>query len=218
MALSRYVKYTDSLADDRKFQKRYMIPVEIRISKKKTIIVDEDEGITPCTAEGLDRLKTVSPDSILTYGAQTHPADGNAGMIVTTREKAAELSADKDVTIQILSYGFARAKKAHMPAAPTPAAAQALERAGIQVGDLSAVKTHNPFTVNDLVMQKLLGVDEKIFNNYGSSLIFGHPQGPTTMRICVELIEELVLKGGGYGLLAGCAAGDSGAALVIKVN
>jgi acetyl-CoA acetyltransferase len=38
------------------------------------------------------------------------------------------------------------------------------------------------------------------------------------MRVCVELIEELVQNGGGYGLVAGCAAGDSGAALVIKVN
>jgi acetyl-CoA acetyltransferase len=38
------------------------------------------------------------------------------------------------------------------------------------------------------------------------------------MRLAIELIEELVLKGGGYGLVGGCAAGDSGAALVIKVN
>jgi acetyl-CoA acetyltransferase len=63
-----------------------------------------------------------------------------------------------------------------------------------------------------------MGIDDRIFNNYGCSLIFGHPQGPTTMRLAIELIEELVLKGGGYGLVAGCAAGDSGAALVIKVN
>ena len=34
----------------------------------------------------------------------------------------------------------------------------------------------------------------------------------------VELIEELVLKGGGYGVLSGCAAGDTGASLVVKVN
>ena len=81
---------------------------------------------------------------------------------------------------------------------------------------LAAVKTHNPFTINDLAMRKVMGIDDSIFNNYGSSLIFGHPQGPTTMRLLVELIEELVLKGGGYGLLAGCAAGDSGAALKLK--
>lgn len=54
--------------------------------------------------------------------------------------------------------------------------------------------------------------------NYGSSLIFGHPQGPTGMRLIIELIEELVLKGGGYGLFAGCAAGDTAAGLVLKVN
>jgi acetyl-CoA acetyltransferase len=217
LVLDRYNKYLMSTADDRKFQKRYMLPVEVVLSRKKTILVEADEGITPCTAEGLAALKSI-PDSILTVAAQTHAADGNAGMIVTTKEKAIELSADKAVTIQILSYGFGRVKKAHMPDAPVPASKQALEKAGIKVSDLKAVKTHNPFSVNDIIMRKEMGIDDKIFNNYGCSLIWGHPQGPTNMRLAIELIEELVLKGGGYGLVAGCMAGDSGAALVIKVN
>ncbi len=55
-------------------------------------------------------------------------------------------------------------------------------------------------------------------NNYGSSLIWGHPQGPTGMRLVIELIEELALKGGGYGLFTGCAAGDSAAAVVVLVT
>jgi len=218
MALSRYLKYVESLANNRDFQKRYMIPVEVRLSKKETLLVEEDEGITPCTEEGLAKLKPVLPDGILSFGAQTHPADGNAGMIVTNKERAAEFSADKAITIQILSYGYARAKKAHMADAVAPCAEMALKNAGIKVLDLSAVKTHNPFTVNDVVMGKLMGIDERIFNNYGSSLIFGHPQGPTGMRLTIELIEELVMKGGGYGLFAGCAAGDTAAALVVKVN
>jgi acetyl-CoA acetyltransferase len=216
MAVLRYNKYADSLKNDREFQKRYMLPVEVAVSRKKTITVEADEGITPCTEEGLARLKT-QPDCVLTFGAQTHPADGNAGMVVTTKEKADELSADSSVSIQILSYGFARADKACMPEAPTPASKDALEKANLNVSDLAAVKMHDPFTINDLVIKKLLGIDEKILNNYGSSLIFGHPQGPTTMRLLIELIEELVIIGGGYGLLTGCAAGDTGAALVIKV-
>ena len=218
LVLDRYQKYTMATAEDREFQKRYMLDLEIKLSRKETVFVEEDEGIIPCTAEGLARLRPVVPDSIITVGAQTHAADGNAGMIVTTKEKADELSADKAVTIQILSYGFARTQKAHMPEAPVPASKQALERAGIAVSDLKAVKTHNPFSVNDIVMGREMGIDDRIFNNYGCSLIFGHPQGSTTMRLAIELIEELVLKGGGYGLVAGCAAGDSGAALVIKVN
>jgi acetyl-CoA acetyltransferase len=55
-------------------------------------------------------------------------------------------------------------------------------------------------------------------NNYGSSLVWGHPQGPTGHRLIIEVIEELVLVGGGYGLFVGCAAGDTGAGVVLKVT
>jgi hypothetical protein len=34
----------------------------------------------------------------------------------------------------------------------------------------------------------------------------------------MEMTEELVLLGGGYGLFTGCAAGDTAAALVLKVG
>ncbi|RJX35511.1 MAG: thiolase family protein [Desulfarculus sp.] len=218
LAVRRYEQYLMSTAKDRGFQKGYMIPVEIQLSKKKTITVEADEGISPCTAEGLAALKPLIPDGALTFGAQTHPADGNAGLILASADKAKELSADQSVTIQLLSYGYARAEKARMAAAVTPSAQMALQQAGIAVKDLAAVKTHNPFTINDIVMGRLMQIPPEIFNNYGSSLIFGHPQGPTGARCVVELIEELVKIGGGYGLFAGCAAGDTAAALVVKVS
>jgi acetyl-CoA acetyltransferase family protein len=218
VALRRYEQYVDSLANDRAFQKRYMFPVEVRVSKKQTIMVEEDEGITPSTAEGLAKLKPVEPNGVLTFGAQTHPADGNCGFIVTTREKAKELSTDPKTEIQIMSYGFARAKKAYMAQAPVPAAQMALKNAGLTVKDMKAVKTHNPFAVNDIYMSKQMDVDVMWMNNYGSSMIFGHPQSPTAGRLIAELVEELVLLGGGYGLWAGCAAGDTGAAVVVKVG
>jgi acetyl-CoA acetyltransferase family protein len=218
VALRRYEQYVDSLANDRAFQKRYMFPVEVRVSKKQTIMVEEDEGITPSTAEGLAKLKPVEPNGVLTFGAQTHPADGNCGFIVTTREKAKELSTDPKTEIQIMSYGFARAKKAYMAQAPVPAAQMALKNAGLTVKDMKAVKTHNPFAVNDIYMSKQMDIDVMWMNNYGSSMIFGHPQSPTAGRLIAELVEELVLLGGGYGLWAGCAAGDTGAAAVVKVG
>ena len=218
VALRRYEQYMDSLADDRAFQKRYMFPVEVRVSRKQTIMVEEDEGITPSTAEGLAKLKPVEPNGVLTFGSQTHPADGNCGFIVTTREKAKELSTDPKTEIQIMSYGFARAKKAYMAQAPVPAAQMALKNAGLTVKDIKALKTHNPFAVNDIYMSKQLGVDVMWMDNYGSSMIFGHPQSPTAGRLIAELVEELVLLGGGYGLWAGCAAGDTGAAIVVKVG
>jgi acetyl-CoA acetyltransferase len=136
----------------------------------------------------------------------------------TTREKAKELSADPKIEIQVLSYGYARAGKALMAMAPVPAARIALEKAGVGVKEMKAIKTHNPFVANDIYMANEMKIDVMAFNNNGCPLIFGHPQGPTAGRCVIELIEELVMKGGGYGLFTGCAAGDTGAALVIKVT
>jgi len=59
VTLRRYEQYQDALANDRAFQKRYMFPVEVRVSKKKTVVLEADEGITPTTAEGLAKLKPV---------------------------------------------------------------------------------------------------------------------------------------------------------------
>jgi len=218
VTLRRYEQYTDALANDREFQKRYMVPVEFRISKKKTSTLEEDEGITHTTKEGLAKLKPVVPGGVITFGSQTHPADGNCGFIVTTREKAKELSVDPNVEIQIVSYGFARAPKAHMGMAPVPASRMALEKAGIDIKDIKAIKTHNPFIINDIYMAREFDIDPMGFNNYGSSIIYGHPQGPTAGRLTVELIEEMVMLGGGYGMFTGCAAGDTGATLIIKVT
>jgi acetyl-CoA acetyltransferase family protein len=216
--LRRYEQYQDALANDRAFQKRYMFPAEVRVSKKKTMLVEQDEGVTPTSAEGLARLKPAEPGGVHTFGAQTFPADGNCGVIVSTRDKAKEWSADPNIEIQVLSYGFSRAKKGFMALAPAPAAEMALERAGISVKDLKAVKTHQPFAVNDINMAKKMGIDVNWMNNYGNSLIYGHPQGPTAGRIIIELLEEVVMLGGGYCLWAGCAAGDTAAAMVFKVG
>ncbi len=218
VTLRRYEQYQDALKNDRAFQKRYMFPAEVRVSKKKTVFVEQDEGVTPTSAEGLAGLRPVEPGGTHTFGAQTFPADGNCGIIVTTRDKAKELSADPKIEIQIVSYGFARAKKGYMAAAPVPAAEMALRNAGITVKDLKAVKTHQPFAVNDINMAVKMGMDVNWMNNYGNSLIYGHPQGPTAGRLIIELLEEVVMLGGGYALWAGCAAGDTAAAMVFKIG
>ncbi len=218
VAIRRYEQYTDALADDRAFQKRYMFPAEIKISRKKTILVEEDEGITPSTKEGLAKLKPVLPDGVHTFGTQTHPADGNAGIIVTTREKAKELSAESGIEIQVVSYGYARAKKGFMAMAVIPAVKMALEKADININDVKAIKTHNPFASNDIYLVQQMDIDVNGFNNYGSPMVFGHPQGPTAGRCIIEGIEEVVMSGGGYLLFGGCAAGDTGASLVLKIG
>ncbi len=105
-----------------------------------------------------------------------------------------------------------------MPAAPGPAAKKALNNAGLKIEDIVALKNHNPFIANDLFLAQDLGIDATKFNNFGCSMVYGHPQGPTLARMLAEVIEETVQKGGGYAMIAGCAAGDQAAALIVKVG
>ena len=220
VVLMRHAQYEQALEDGAAFQRRYMVsPIEVNpTGKKVSATVATDEGVFPTTAEGLRKLRPVMPDGTVTFGAQTYPADGNAGLVLTGKAKAGQLARDPGIEVRLLSFAQGRAKKGFMPQANLPAARQALADADLTLKDLAAIKTHNPFAVNDLCLSAGLGVPLDRMNNFGSSLIWGHPQGPTGMRLVIELIEELAQRGGGYGLFTGCAAGDTAAALVVQVS
>lgn len=221
LTLVRFRQYQDALANDSAFLKRFMsLPLEVKDAAGKKVVakVAEDEGVFTTTKEGLAALRPVLPNGTVTFGSQTHPADGNCGMLVTSRERARALSKDAGIEIRIVSYGQGRAKKGFMAMATVPAARAALASAGIDITQVKAIKTHNPFAVNDVYFAREMDLPFEAFNRYGSSLIFGHPQGPTGMRLIIEAIEELAIAGGGYGLFVGCAAGDTAAAVVVKVG
>jgi acetyl-CoA acetyltransferase len=218
LTLLRHRQYQDALADDRAFQRRYMVAVAIAKGKLKTAPIEADEGVFPTSAEGLAKLKPVRDGGTITYGTQTYPADGNAGIVVCDRETARALSRDPQVRIRVLSYGEARVSKGFMPMATVPAARQALERAGLAFSDCAIIKTHNPFALNDVYFCREARVPIEAVNPYGSPLIYGHPQGPTGLRCMIELIEALVAAGGGRGLFSGCAAGDTAMAVVLEVG
>jgi len=221
LTLHRYAQYTEALKDDSAFLRRFMdLPFSVPDArfKREHTELDGDEGVFATTAQGLAALKPVLEGGTVTYGSQTHPADGNAGMVLTTPARAAELARDRHVDIRLVSFGQARERPAFMPAAPVPAAQKALQAAGLGIQDMAAIKTHNPFIVNDLVFAKAFALDPLRMNRFGSSLVWGHPQSPMALRAVIELIEELVIIGGGYGLFAGCAAGDSAMAVIIKVQ
>jgi acetyl-CoA acetyltransferase len=220
LVLRREEQYRMSLENDSAFLKRFMtLPFEVPAPnfKKTAGTMAGDEGFSQSTAEGLAKLKPVMPGGSVTFGGQTHPADGNAAIIVTTAAKARELSTDKKIAVRLHGFGLARVELAHMPESTVPAAQRALDRAGKKIAEMKAIKTHNPFAVNDLYFARQTGCDLNSMNNYGCSLVWGHPQAPMGTRAIIELIEELVLKGGGFGLFTGCAAGDTAMSVVLEV-
>jgi len=211
----RYAQYEQALADGRAFQREYMVPVEVGHGRR-TVTVAEDGGIRPVERDKIRALPAATKDGVHTGATQTHPADGAAGVLVTTVERAREISGGP--IVEILATGFARVARSHMPEAPVPAALSALAEAGLDMAGVDAITTHNPFAVNDVVFTRETGRDIEAMNRYGCSLIWGHPQAPTGTRVIAELVTELARCGGGVGLFTGCAAGDTAGAVVLRVR
>jgi len=221
VAVRRGEQYQDALADDSAFLKRFMtLPFNVPSANYKKSIgtLEGDEGVYPPNLEKLNSMRPVVEGGTVTFGGQTYPADGSACMVVTTSEKADEMSQDKNIQIHLRGFGQARAELGYMPEAPVPAAQRAVEMAGWKMDNIDAVKTHNPFALNDLYFAQETGWDVNKMNNYGCTLVWGHTQAAMGTRGIIELIEELVIRGGGKGVFTGCAAGDTGMAVAVEVT
>lgn len=215
LTIHRYEQYFN--AKESGFMERVAVPLEVmNVQGKPSGKIDEDTGVKKISLETLRAMREL--ETCVTSGTQTHAADGMATLLVTSREKAKELSKKPEVKISFVAKTEIRVNASCMPEAPSFAVQKILQQTGLTMNDMVVVKDHNPFAVNDVVFSKLMKYDWKKMNNTGSPLVWGHPQGPTLTRVTIEALEEAVDLGGGYVLIFGCAAGDVGIAAILKVE
>jgi acetyl-CoA acetyltransferase len=215
LTLCRYEQYFDALASG--VLGKTAVPLDLlNIQGKPLGRIDADLGVRKISIDALRAMRAL--DTCVTSGGQTHASDGMATLLVTTDEKAEELSARPEIDIRLEAKVEARAFPGLMPEAPALAVQKLLAKTGFTMADMSVVKNHNPFAVNDAIFSKVLDYDWKLMNKTGCSLVWGHPQGPTLTRSLIEGLEEAVALGGGRVLLFGCAAGDVGIAAVFNVT
>jgi len=118
VVLMREAQYRRALADDSAFLKRFMtLPFDVPAPnfRKTVATMASDEGVSQSTVEGLAKLKPVMEGGTVTFGGQTHPADGNAGIVLTTPEPARELSKNPKIAVRLRGFGLARAAVATCP-------------------------------------------------------------------------------------------------------
>jgi acetyl-CoA acetyltransferase len=215
VALLRNEQYFD--AKDSGFLDRVLVPLEVlNVQGRALGRIDEDLGVHRMNAGTLAAMREL--DTCVTGGTQTHASDGMAGLLVTSKGKAQEISSRPEIDIQFVAKAETRTQPSLMPEAPAFAVQKLLDRCGLTMDDIAVVKNHNPFAVNDVIFAKIMDYDWHKMNKTGCPLVWGHPQGPTLTRVLIEALEEAVDLGGGYVLIFGCAAGDVGIAALFKVS
>ena len=178
LTLRRYEQYQDALANDREFQKRYMF------ADRGAALQEENhhprrptKGSSPPRRKGWPASARSSPDGVHTFGAQTFPADGNCGVCVTTRDKARELSADPNIEVQLVSFGYARTKKALHGSGRRPVGPDGARQGRHQGERPDGGQDPQPVRRQRHRHGEGPGARLNTMNNYGSSLIYGHPAG-----------------------------------------
>jgi acetyl-CoA acetyltransferase len=215
LAFYRYEQYFEAKTSG--FLDRVLIPLDVlNIQGRHLGRIDSDAGVRQLTLDGLRAMHEL--DTCVTAGTQTHASDGMATLLVTSQEKARELSPRPEIDIKLVAKAEIRTLPSLMPEAPALVVKKLLTRTGLTMDDMVVVKNHNPFAVNDVIFSKVLEYDWKKMNTSGCPLVWGHPQGPTMTRVVIEALEEAVLLGGGYVLAFGCAAGDIALAAIFKVS
>ena len=215
LAFWRHQQYFEAKASG--FLKRVLVPLDLLNLQGRLLgRIDDDVGVRPLTLAGLKAMREL--DTCVTGGTQTHAADGMATLLVTTPERARELSRRPEIDIRLVAKTEVRTSPSLMPEAPALAVGKLLRKSGLTMADMAVVKNHNPFAVNDAIFARVLQYDWRRMNRTGCSLVWGHPQGPTLTRLLIEALEEAVDLGGGHVLLFGCAAGDVGIAALFKVS
>jgi 3-oxoadipyl-CoA thiolase len=178
--------------------------------------VVRDEHPRPDTS--LEKLARLEPafrtDGTVTAGNAAGINDGAAALIVASEAKARELGIEPLGTF--VGSAAAGVDPRYMGIGPVPAVRKVLERADVSIGDIDLVELNEAFAAQSIPVIRELGLDPELVNVNGGAIALGHPLGMSGARLVVQLLHELRLRGGRYGLATLCVGVGQGQAALFE--
>ena len=178
--------------------------------------VHEDGCIRPGTdQETLSGLKPAFDENgTVTAGTSSPLTDGAAACLVCTEDYA--MRHGLDVLARFKSAAVAGCKAEIMGIGPVGSSKKALERAGLDIGDIDVIELNEAFASQAMASMQDLGMDEAKVNLDGGALALGHPLGATGARITGKVAQLIKREGAKYGLATQCIGGGQGIATVLE--
>lgn len=197
--------------------------------------ITRDNGVRGnSTMEKVARLRPAFDKKFgtLTAANSSFLTDGASATLIMSEEKAKELGFIPKAEVVDFAFTGQDLDK-ELLLGPTYAVAKVLANTGLELSDMDVIEFHEAFAgqilsnlkalASDEFAQKNLDRDKAVgevdmskFNLWGGSLSIGHPFGATGGRIMTTTANRLIKEKGKYGLLAACAAGAHGHAMILK--
>jgi acetyl-CoA acyltransferase len=179
-------------------------------------LVEADGCIRPDTnQEALAGLKPAfDQHGSVTAGTSSPLTDGAAAVLVCTEDYAEKHGLEPIARIRSVAVAGCAAEI--MGIGPVAATRKALERAGLEIGDMEVVELNEAFASQAIACVKELGIDPETLNVDGGALALGHPLGATGARITGKAAEIMRREGRRYALATQCIGGGQGIATVLE--
>lgn len=198
-------------------------------------IVEKDNGVRPDT--DMDKLAKLNPAFIkphgtVTAGNSSFLTDGASAGLVMDKEFAEKNGYEPKAAIR--SYTFvAQRPDDELLIGPAFAVPKVLNEMKLTLDDIDVFEFHEAFAGQMLTVLKALDSDqfaeerlkrkEKVgnipyekLNRWGGSLSIGHPFAATGIRLVTTAANRLIHENGRFALIAACAAGGQGHAMIIE--
>jgi acetyl-CoA C-acetyltransferase len=185
--------------------------------RKGDTVVEVDEGPRRETSlEALAKLPGLTgKDGSHTAGNSPGVNDGGGALVLSSDEWAQRNG--KQPLAEIVAHAQSANDFAYLATTPARAANAALEKAGLQAGDIDLWEINEAFASVAINSVRMLGIDEERVNVNGGAVALGHPIGASGARILGALVHELRRRGGGVGCAAICSGGGQGDAVILRV-
>lgn len=217
-------------ATEKGFFKDEICPV---FPKKDGKAVYKDNGIRgDSTMEKLSKLKPafIKPHGTITAGNASFLTDGASAALFASEEKAKQLGLKPKA--RIVDYIFvAQDPNDELLLGPSYATPKILKKTGLSFSDIGVIEFHEAFAgqilanlaalssksfMNKAGYDQTFDMDMSLFNTWGGSLAIGHPFGATGTRLITTAANRLHREDKQFALLAACAAGGQGHAMILE--
>ena len=169
------------------------------------------------TVESLGALPVLRPNienATVTAGNAAGLNDAAAAVMVTSAEFAKANGLTPLARIRGWSAVGVHPERTGL--APIEAIPLALSRAGVAQADVARFEINEAFACVPVAAVRSLGLNEDMVNVNGSGCSLGHPIAATGARMIVTMLNELLRVGQPLGVVAMCAGGGMGSALVLE--
>jgi acetyl-CoA acetyltransferase family protein len=195
-----------------------IVPVEVADGQGGTRLFTTDEhpraGTTVETLSMLKPLHPELPDATITAGNSAGLNDAAAAVVLTSRDYA---TAHALVPLaRIRAWASVGVDPVRTGLAPIDAIPKALARAGLTLDDIDLFEINEAFCSVPVAASRALDIDPSIMNVNGSGCSLGHPIAATGARMVITMLGELARRDATFGLVALCAGGGMGSALIVE--